>query len=116
MDKKAIKGYLIGYDDDERYKIWVKEENRVVFCKNVVFQKRSSNCDRVKLPLRDMIQNEGKLEEFKNEEFLSDSDLEEPDKGQDSPRNLRDSSALIKSVHLNNYVKFSEGIMTDKER
>jgi hypothetical protein len=24
MDKKAVKGHLIGYDGDERFRIWVK--------------------------------------------------------------------------------------------
>jgi len=28
MDKKANKGYLVGFDGDERYRIWLKEERK----------------------------------------------------------------------------------------
>ncbi|KAF2903871.1 hypothetical protein ILUMI_02303 [Ignelater luminosus] len=48
----------------------------------VVFEERPSNCDRMKLPLRDIVQNGGELEEFKssdspNSEEPTESDWEE---------------------------------------
>jgi len=30
MDKKAVKGYLIGYDGEERYRIYIQEQHRVI--------------------------------------------------------------------------------------
>lgn len=28
IDKKTVKGYLVGYDGDERYRVWIKEEKK----------------------------------------------------------------------------------------
>ncbi|KAJ8884087.1 hypothetical protein PR048_015944 [Dryococelus australis] len=37
MDKKAQKGVLIGYDEDDGYKIWCGQDNRVVRSRDVTF-------------------------------------------------------------------------------
>jgi hypothetical protein len=44
MDKKAIKGYLVGFDGDERYRIWLKEERKMIFSRDVVFQEKLREC------------------------------------------------------------------------
>lgn len=30
IDKKAVKAYLVGHDCDERHRIYIKEENKVI--------------------------------------------------------------------------------------
>lgn len=37
MDKKAIKGYLVGFDRDECYRIWIKEDHKVILSRDVKF-------------------------------------------------------------------------------
>ena len=54
MDEKAIKGYLIGYDNDERYRIYVKEEHKVIVSRDVQFHELTKNCNhKVQLKLKD---------------------------------------------------------------
>ncbi|GFW87114.1 retrovirus-related Pol polyprotein from transposon TNT 1-94 [Trichonephila clavipes] len=65
MDKKAIQGYLVGYDGDERYGIWLKKEHKVILSRDVIFQEKAGKCDdRTELKLEDRIRgdtNQGKL-------------------------------------------------------
>lgn len=134
MDKKAIKGYLVGYDGDERYRIWVKEENKVYLSRDVTFNEQPGECeDRVELPLRDVErqnegkqdverQNEGKLTDEITDEFMSETDSitehenhDEPEEEQEFPephRNLRNRSDLRKPKIYDNYVLLSEDIMS----
>lgn len=44
MDKKAVKGYLVGYD--ERYRIWLKEENKIILSRDVIFQEKTNKCEK----------------------------------------------------------------------
>lgn len=46
MDKKAIKGYLVGFDSDERYRIWVKEQRKIICSRDVVFQEKMRECGK----------------------------------------------------------------------
>ena len=46
MDKKAAKGYLVDFDDDERYRIWLKEQRKVIFTTDVVFQEKLKECEK----------------------------------------------------------------------
>ncbi|GBM55331.1 hypothetical protein AVEN_252699-1 [Araneus ventricosus] len=62
MDKKAVKGYPVGYEGDECYRIWLKEENRVISSRDVIFEEKPSRC--VQLMLKES-SNEGKHAEEK---------------------------------------------------
>lgn len=54
MDKKAVKGYLVGYDGEERYRVYIKEQHKVILCRDVVFQEKLKNCSEcVELPISD---------------------------------------------------------------
>ena len=44
MDKKAVKGYLVGYDGNERYRIWLQEQRKMIFSRDVVFQEKLKEC------------------------------------------------------------------------
>jgi transposase InsO family protein len=55
MDKKAKKGYLIGYDGEERYRVYLREQNKVITSRDVQFHERLTECRvSVKLPLKDL--------------------------------------------------------------
>lgn len=57
MDKKALKGFLVGYDGDERYRIWISEEHKIMLSRDIQFQERPGDCEKEKetlqLPLKD---------------------------------------------------------------
>lgn len=38
MDRKAVKGILIGYDHDDGYRIYCKEENKLIRSRDVIFE------------------------------------------------------------------------------
>lgn len=45
MDKKAIKGFLVGYDGNERYRIYVREERKVILSRDVKFEEKCKKCE-----------------------------------------------------------------------
>lgn len=54
MDRKAKKGFLVGYDGDERYRIYVPEDRDVCVSRDVKFQEILKSCrGKVNLPLAD---------------------------------------------------------------
>lgn len=136
MDKKAIRGYLVGYDGDERYRIWIKEENKVLLSRDVTFNEIPGQCEEyVKLPMKDIeCSNEGKKStqetvvipseieeqsEPSEEENFSDSDFE-PTEDYEEPleslsKNLRDRSSLKKPKIYEDFVMISEEIMTETD-
>jgi len=44
MNKKANTGFLVGFDGDERYRLWLKEERKMIFSRDVVFQEKPKEC------------------------------------------------------------------------
>ncbi|KAF2881768.1 hypothetical protein ILUMI_24410 [Ignelater luminosus] len=82
----------------------------------------SKKIQHVKLPLRDILQNEEKLEELKspdspNSEDPTESDWEEsPNENSSTDEDFfGDRSALRTPFHLNDYITFSKGIITNEE-
>ncbi|GBO41381.1 hypothetical protein AVEN_31035-1 [Araneus ventricosus] len=69
MDKKAVKGYLVRYEGDERYRIWLKEENRVILSRDVIFHEKPSRCvqQMLKEPYNEEKHAEEKLDEKEQE-------------------------------------------------
>ena len=45
MDKKAFKAYLVGYDGDERYRVYIQELKEVRVSRDVKFAETESNCN-----------------------------------------------------------------------
>ncbi|GFX63041.1 retrovirus-related Pol polyprotein from transposon TNT 1-94 [Trichonephila clavipes] len=60
MDKRRpSKGTFVGYDGDERYRIWLKKEHRVILSRDVIFQEKAGKCDdRTELKLEDRIRGD----------------------------------------------------------
>lgn len=53
IDRKAIKGYLVGCNGEERYRVWVKDRNSVIASRDVTFQEKFIQCKDVKLEVED---------------------------------------------------------------
>lgn len=67
MDKKAVKGFLVGYDGDERYRIYIQESHYVILSRDVQFQEKLKECKaEVKLPMKD-VQDENQ-DQYEKEE------------------------------------------------
>ncbi|GFX04043.1 retrovirus-related Pol polyprotein from transposon TNT 1-94 [Trichonephila clavipes] len=130
MDKKAIQGYLVGYDGDERYRIWLKKEHRVILSRDVIFQEKAGKCDdRTELKLEDRIRgdtNQGKyekqlikiednpIEKTLSQEDLSDSETDrEEDAEPTSDRQLRNRSLLQKPKRFEDHIMEAESYLDD---
>ncbi|GFW16771.1 retrovirus-related Pol polyprotein from transposon TNT 1-94, partial [Trichonephila clavipes] len=107
MDKKAIQGYLVGYDGDERYRIWLKKEHRVILSRDVIFQEKAGKCDdRTELKLEDRIRGDT------NQGNDSETDREE-DAEPTSDRQLRNRSLLQKPKRFEDHIMEAESYLDD---
>lgn len=61
MDKKAVKGYLVGYDGDERYRIYIKEQQKVEISRDVKFQEKVVQCEN-----KNQVEIKGSSEDVKD--------------------------------------------------
>lgn len=125
LDKKATKGYLIGYDGDERYRIWIKEEDKVVVSRDVFFQEKPCECELSKLPVQ--VINQGKQSDEECSEEIEENgsvkpeeDIESEAEEQDNTlsqftRELRDRSKLNKPAKFNDYVSLAEELVFQVE-
>ncbi|GFY43191.1 retrovirus-related Pol polyprotein from transposon TNT 1-94 [Trichonephila inaurata madagascariensis] len=44
-DKKSIKGVFVGYSSEkDGYRIWIKDQNKVILSQDVIFQNEKSSC------------------------------------------------------------------------
>ena len=134
MDKKAVKGYLVGYDGDERYRIWIKDEHKVILSRDVIFQEKPGTCDEhIELPLKDTeVSNQGKNDNHQEEnesiaetESETDSTCESGTEDStseftskevtkiESKRLLRDRSILQKPKRFEDHVMQAESFIND---
>lgn len=63
MDDKAVKRFLIGYDGDERYRVWVPTQNKIICSRDVIFDEKISVCEKADeiTSKDDMADTEGKI-------------------------------------------------------
>lgn len=127
MDKKAVKGHLIGYDGDERFRIWIKEDHKVILSRDVKFEEKLGCCiEQVKLPFQDVNNEDEKVQESdeetikedtsNKEENESETDTEMDDESHENYEEkqgvwLRDRSSLKKPNFLNEYVMAVENLI-----
>ena len=114
MDKKAVKGYLVGYDGEEHYRIYIKEQHGVILSRDVVFQEKLQNCKEcVELPMSDVKSPSREIEneEEPQEVTANGSDSEEQDEL--TGRELRDRSLLAKPKKFDDYVTTAEAFLTE---
>lgn len=62
MDRKAVIGYLVRYDGNERYRIYVPDQRNVILFRDVFNEKLRGCKERVILPLNEHIED-GKEED-----------------------------------------------------
>lgn len=82
-----MKGYLVGYDDDERYRVYLKEKNTIILSRDVKIEEVSEKCKRRIQILQQDIEQEKDESERKimllqrnvkqQEDFESDNQSEE---------------------------------------
>lgn len=44
LDKKSVKGVLVGYDNDEGYRVWVREKSKIIRSRDVIFEEKTVKC------------------------------------------------------------------------
>lgn len=74
MEDKAVKDYLIGYDGDERYRIWVPALNKIICSRDVIFDEKISACEKEITVKEKLLSKEGVSVINKNNSFLSKRD------------------------------------------
>lgn len=136
MDMKAVQGYLIGYDGDERYRIYVRAGSKVILSRDVQFKEVPGNCiERVRLPLsleqknnpeKEPLQFDPNEEKFEKDDQddgsdqydtvpESDNDDEEEEAKSSSNRILRDRASIKRPDYFvsligdaEEFIKFNE--------
>jgi transposase InsO family protein len=114
MDKKAIQGYLVGYDGDERYRIYIKEQHKVILSRDVIFQEKIKGCrECVELPMSNISSSaEENSHEVKQDKIAAETESESEN---ELPvhRELRNRSCLEKPKKFNDYVTTAEAYLTE---
>lgn len=118
MAKKALKGILIGYNGDERYRIWLPDEGKIVFSRDVIFHEKTKPCEEhvsLKNPVSiiNLSNQEKSVEQIEEpEEPNAESENEEDDESRSS-RNmqLRDRSQLEKPRRFDDYIMDTEAFI-----
>lgn len=132
MDMKAVKGYLVGYDGDERYRVYVPEGHNIVLSRDIKFHEKFSECaEQVKLPLQDnCLENDRskyEQEEDQTQKNQQDQkDKEENNESEESPTDqiedieqksvmgrLSDRSTLKKPITYNECTMIAEVLLNE---
>ncbi|GBL82719.1 hypothetical protein AVEN_263775-1 [Araneus ventricosus] len=126
MDNKAIKGFLIVYDGDEKYRLWVQESNTVICSRDVRFNEKISTCGKVvHFPITDEnrkiseSEDQGKLEEKTDDEVSGNESVEEytsvDSNNESNFRKLKDRESLRKPKCYEDYIMVAEAFIADFE-
>lgn len=114
FDKKAKRGYLVGYSGNkDGYRVWLPERNEVVLSRDVVFKKEKTvlKSSTVHLPYPKMLNDEGNNVTEEDEENQGQSSEEEnvEQKTEDENeeinqiRSLRDKNGLKKPARYDDF-------------
>lgn len=120
MEKKAVKGILIGYDNNDGYRIWCNATRKLIRSRDVSFDEKplvNKSATFAKEGTWVQLKNEPKenetQEEDLQEEVVEDGVQEGEDEGRESDendyenseaRNLRDRSKIKKPIRFENNV------------
>ena len=97
MDKKAIKGFLIGYDGDDGYRVWCKETNTLIRSRDVVFEERIPQHRIYEMPvIEDPQDTEVQVPVKTEEEEEISEEIEETPSQEPDGRVLRNRETLKK--------------------
>lgn len=127
MDSEAVAGYLVGYDGDERYRIYVPEKRDIVLSRDVVFHEKIVDCDkRVSLPVKDDESVNQKKDESDPEEEIENSNKSASSKSssesEDGKTEESEPSATRRSVrhrhpplYLEDYATLAEAFIFEDD-
>ncbi|KFM72066.1 hypothetical protein X975_23973, partial [Stegodyphus mimosarum] len=86
MDKKATKGYLLGYDGDERYHIYIKETSTVICSRDVIFEEKPSMTGSIiTLPLQQVSERDSSQDDEVENKVIDDGSQQETKEVEDIP-------------------------------
>lgn len=107
FDKKSVKGYLIGYNGDDGYRVFIPERKTVVSSRDVIFKPEATMKQKGQLP-DIFIDSEPENAEEKLES------CEEADGGEnltgENSRNLRDRSQIRKPKWQEDYIAMAVSV------
>jgi hypothetical protein len=113
MDKKAKKGYLIGYDGDERYRVYIKEERSVIVSRDVVFNEKLRDCDKTITLERAEQDDKPSDEPIVEQDELSDDDEQSSSTDKVPERTLRVRKCLQIPKRYDDYILEAETFVTE---
>lgn len=111
MDNKARKAYLIGYDSDERYRLWIQATNSIICSRDVTFNEKLMNCEeKVQFTIQDQSrpacesENKGKSEDDESgKDPTNEEDFEdESENDSDEETQLNTDQDSIQPINLRN--------------
>ncbi|GFV21071.1 retrovirus-related Pol polyprotein from transposon TNT 1-94 [Trichonephila clavipes] len=122
-DKRSVKGVFVGYSGEkDGYRIWIKDQNKVILSRDVIFQNEKSNCVRdvssTDIQNSDMeivkksLQTPDPDVEKEIEEISCSSEDKEP-LAEQSSRNLHDRFILKMPAKFDNFILLAEPIETE---
>ncbi|KFM59342.1 Retrovirus-related Pol polyprotein from transposon TNT 1-94, partial [Stegodyphus mimosarum] len=86
MDKKATKGYLLGYDGDERYRIYIKETSTVICSRDVIFEEKPSMTGSIiTLPLQQVSERDSSQDDEVENKVIDEGSQQEKKEVEDIP-------------------------------
>ena len=118
MDSKAVVGYLVGYDGDERYRIYIPEKRDIVLSRDVIFHEKVGDChERVSTKFEDAV---GQADEEDNRTNKvvpsgSSSSSEDEEENSTSPNCRKSSRERRKPSYFQDYVTVAEAFVTEND-
>lgn len=119
MDSKAIKGYLVGYDGDERYRIYVPELNRVMVSRDVYFQEKTKDCSQDVSPIQSQPSDTQQVETvslpFGNIQTQKEVELPVEELPDDNDEPIQDDEIGDETIRDTSGSEYETGVDTDFE-
>jgi transposase InsO family protein len=117
LDKKAIKCVLIGYDNDDGYRVWHKDSNSVYRSRDVVFDKekllKSTHCTETAIGLGPLSadENSSDSDNCTDDEQQRDYGMHGQGDQCKTDRQLRDRSSIKRPAKFEEYIMSAEQIV-----
>ncbi|KAK7576629.1 hypothetical protein V9T40_012915 [Parthenolecanium corni] len=116
MDSKAVSGYLVSYDGNERYRVYVPERQDIILSCDVVFHEKIVNCtEKVSLPLpENKIENASDKTEIENaQKETKDAEYENAQQEVQSPSARRGTRHCRPPPYLEDYATMAEAFILE---
>lgn len=129
MDRKAVKGILLGYDNDDGYRIYSEEESKLIRSRDVIFEEKILEQKRVVTnPMPIELPNQLQNSESRTQDRVDDADVQsdegeefwDPEDGsqEEAERTqpcLRDRATIKRPQWLEDYVMQISTVLPEPE-